>query len=437
MEQFFGMLLGNIDVLMLSQYNDDAVAAVGLSNQIIMVGLMILGIVSLGSSIQLMQIVGTSRDAYIKSIIRHAVYLNIIVSVGLAIIFFLFGRTLLTWIQTPEMLLESAYLYLVIVGCSLIFQSLITSLGTVFRSFTFVKIVMVISIITNIINVIGNYIVILTPFDFLGAGVQGVAISTLIARSIGAVLLMLYFIKLLPQYISSFQTMKMEKLTIRSIFRLGFPSAMENISYTTSQMIITGIIATFGAAMITSKIYTQNITAVIFTVAASISLANQIIVGRYIGLDLKHQAKSATNTLILKSAGIGVVIATVLALSCSFIISIFTDNPQIQQTVLILVWMGVLLEPARMINEITIGALNTAGDVKFPTMISIIVTYCFTVPMSFVIGVYAGYGLVGVWIVFILDEWIRAIILYIRWKKESWRDIRIFDSKELTKGELK
>ena len=52
---------------------------------------------------------------------------------------------------------------------------------------------------------------------------------------------------------------------------------MENVSYTTSQMIITGIIATFGAAMITSKIYTQNITTIIFTLAAAISMANQII----------------------------------------------------------------------------------------------------------------------------------------------------------------
>ena len=59
---------------------------------------------------------------------------------------------------------------------------------------------------------------------------------------------------------------------------------MENISYTTSQMVITGIIATFGTAMVTSKIYTQNITAVIFTVAASISLG-QSNYGRSIVLE--------------------------------------------------------------------------------------------------------------------------------------------------------
>ena len=48
--------------------------------------------------------------------------------------------------------------------------------------------------------------------------------------------------------------------------------------------------------------------------------------------------------------------------------------------------MGVLLEPARMVNEIIIGSLNTAGDVKYPTMVGIIVTYVFTVPMSFLVG---------------------------------------------------
>ena len=80
-EQLFSMLLGNVDVLMLSQYSDDAVAAVGLSNQIIAVGIMILGIVSLGSSIQLMQLIGSSKENYIKSIIRNSVYLNVLISI--------------------------------------------------------------------------------------------------------------------------------------------------------------------------------------------------------------------------------------------------------------------------------------------------------------------------------------------------------------------
>ena len=318
-----------------------------------------------------------------------------------------------------------------IVGISLIFQSVMTSFSTIFRSFTFVKVVMLISILTNVINIMGNYIVILSPWDFLGTGIEGVARSTLIARSIGSLLIVLAFIKMLPNYKQSFKTWKMEKKSIQSIFKLGFPSAMENISYTTSQMMITGIIASFGTVMVTSKIYTQNITAVIFTVAASISLVNQIMVGRLIGVDLKKEAKGYTNKILGRSVGVAVLSAFVLALLSSFIIKIFTDDPAIQHTVLTLVWLSVLLEPARMVNEIIIGALNTAGDVKYPTMVGIIATYVFTVPMSYLVGIYLGYGLIGVWGVFILDEWIRAGILYKRWNNESWRDIQIFEKENL------
>jgi Na+-driven multidrug efflux pump len=192
-------------------------------------------------------------------------------------------------------------------------------------------------------------------------------------------------------------------------------------------MIITGIIATFGTAMITSKIYTQNITMIIFTLAASISMANQVIVGRYIGLTFKQNAKLYTKKVLYRSLGIGLVTSVILAVSGSFIIGLFTDDPLIRHTVLTLIWLSVFLEPGRMANEILIGALNTAGDVKFPTLISILFTFLFTVPMSFLIGVHFGYGLVGVWIVFILDEWARAIIMYIRWTKDSWQEIQIFE----------
>ena len=77
-------------------------------------------------------------------------------------------------------------------------------MSTVFRSFAIVKIVMTISIITNILNIIGNYIVILSPWDFLGTGISGVANSTIIARFVGAALMIIYFIKLLPQHRDAF-----------------------------------------------------------------------------------------------------------------------------------------------------------------------------------------------------------------------------------------
>lgn len=109
-----------------------------------------------------------------------------------------------------------------------------------------------------------------------------------------------------------------------------------------------------------------------------------------------------------------------------WIVHWLTDDPVIQSSVTQLIWLSIFLEPGRLSNEILIGALNTAGDVKFPTMISILSTFLFTVPMSYVVGIHFGFGLVGVWIIFIIDEWVRAAVLFIRWMRSNWQSIELF-----------
>lgn len=427
LEQLFGMLVGNVDVLMLSQYSDQAVAAVGMANQLMMVAMMVLGIVSLGSAIILMQIVIAEEEAKIGTVIHHGMWLGLLVSFVMALLFISGGKTFLSWIQTPKELIDQAYIYLSIVSLSLIFQSVITSIGTCMKAFTLVKFTMVVSILTNLLNIFGNYLVLMTPFSLFGKGILGVSISTMVARTIGMIIILLGLVHFLPDYFPWLRKVFIHKPTVRKILGLGFPSALENISYTLSQMVITGIIASFGYIVVTSKIYTQNITAIIFTMAAAVSQANQIIVGRLIGSHRKMTAKHYTEALLMKSVGLAFVASIVIAAATQWIVPILTDNPAIQALVIKLVWWSILLEPARMVNEILLGALNSAGDVKFPTRASIMVTYCFTVPMSFIIGILLGFGILGVWVVFIFDEGIRAGIMYWRWRQDQWQAINIME----------
>ena len=97
---------------------------------------MILGIVSLGSSVQLMQLVGSSKTTILEICYQTLDLLKCDDFHWISTCVFIFGRTFLTWVQTPAELLDGAYTYLVIVGISLIFQSITTSISTVFRSFT-------------------------------------------------------------------------------------------------------------------------------------------------------------------------------------------------------------------------------------------------------------------------------------------------------------
>ena len=119
------------------------------------------------------------------------------------------------------------------------------------------------------------------------------------------------------------------------------------------------------------------------------------------------------------------IFTAVIALASSTVISFFTTNEEIIHLTILLVFFSILLEPARTANVILVSTLNVAGDVKYPVFISMIVVWGFVIPMSFIIGVWLGYGLVGIWIVFILDEWIRALLLFLRWKKGHWKSLDI------------
>lgn len=424
-EQFFQTLIGNVDILLLSRYSDDAVAAVGIANQIIVIGAMILSVVSIGTLILLSQLYGASNKDKTKLVIKNSIYLNLAISFVLFIFLNVFGEKFLELIQTPDNLNEYANTYLKIVGFSLIFQSIMTSFATIFRSFTYVKHIMNISIIVNILNLIGSGLVILTPITILGKGIEGVANATLISRCIGAGIYVYLFAKIFEDYFIDILKVKIDFSSIKSIFKLGLPSGIESISYNVSQTLLTAIIAGFGSAVVTSKIYTQTMTSYVFMISSAISLAIQVIIGRLIGGGLKEEASKYGFDVLYKGVSGVFLISLILALLSKNIIGIFTDNESIMALVINLVFLSVLLEPARATNCILIAQLNSAGDVKFPVIVGIVVTYIITVPMSYIVGIKLGYGIVGIWFVSIVDEWIRATIFYFRWKKGSWKNIDI------------
>ena len=424
-EQFFQLLLGNMDVLMLSQYSDNSVASVGLANQLIVVTTMIYGFINIGTTIQLTQLSSTDQKEKSAKIFTHAIYLNVIFTIIMMTVLLVFNETLLKIIQTPENLMAEASIYLKTIAYGLIFHSIMGLMGSVFRSYSMVKFVMSVTIFINVLNIIFNYTVLFTPITIFGEGVFGVAVSTNISRMIGMIILCIYFLKYKQLLFGFINWKSIELKVIKKVLVLGIPSAGEHVSYNLSQVIITGFVASLGAATITAKIYTQTITSMVFACSMAISQAAQIITGKLIGSNMKDMAYNFSVKLLMKSILATTTLTAVIALLSSFIITLFTTNEEIIQLTIPLFFLSVLLEPARTANVILVSTLNVAGDVKYPVLISIIVVWGFVIPMSFIVGVWLGYGLIGIWIVFIVDEWIRALLLFLRWKKGHWKTLNI------------
>ena len=165
-EQFFQMLLGNVDIFLLSKVEDSAVASVGMAKQLLTISTMVLGIVTLGSTILFLHYSSNPDKEKMQSIIRQSIFLNLTLSILLFLNIFIFGNSLLLLIKTPLEILDTSKIYLYIVGFGLIFQSIMSISSSVLRSFAYVNIAMKISVIINLTNIIGNAVVIFFPGVF-------------------------------------------------------------------------------------------------------------------------------------------------------------------------------------------------------------------------------------------------------------------------------
>ncbi len=85
--------------------------------------------------------------------------------------------------------------------------------------------------------------------------------------------------------------------------------------------------------------------------------------------------------------------------------------------------LTALVEPGRAFNAVVISSLRAAGDVNFPVFIGILSMWGVSVPVAYILGIYFGFGLAGIWIAFIVDEWLRGVLMLWRWRQGKWRQI--------------
>ncbi|ART75764.1 MATE family efflux transporter [Sutcliffiella horikoshii] len=419
-EVLLHMLMGNADILMLSQYSDDSVAAVGVANQILFMLIVMFGFIATGTTILVAQYLGSKNREIAAEVTVVSIGANLIFSVAISMLVFLFSSKLLLLMDLPPELLTEADSYLKIVGIFSFVQALVITMGATIRSYGFTRDAMYVTIGMNIINVIGNYLFIFGPFGIPVLGVEGVAISTVTSRALGLIVITILLFKRIEEPLPFKKMFRLPVSHLKNLLKIGIPSAGEHLSYNTSQIVITYFIVMIGTEALTTKVYAQSLMMFIFLFSVAISQGTQIMIGHQIGAGKVEEAYKRC----IKSLRLAILISILTAIPIAFfsdtLLGFFTDNPDIIALGGTLILFTVILEPGRSFNLVVINALRAAGDVRFPVYIGILSMWGVSVTVSYVLGIHFGFGLVGVWIAMILDEWLRGIIMLYRWKSRIW-----------------
>lgn len=419
------MIMGNVDTIMLSRYSDLAVAAVGNANQILNTLLILFNITTAATGIMVAQYLGASKKEHLNQIYTMGYTMNIVLAVTISLGLYLFQIPFFKAINMPMELYQDTQSYLNTILIFLFVPALFTLSSMILKSHGITKLSMYLALIMNVINVVGNYIFLFGPFGLPVLGVRGVAISTVLSRSIAVSIMLYVLFKHLKISVKIKNLIPFPKVLFKQFIKLGLPSAGEPISYQFSQMVIFSFINLMGTTSVTTRIYVQILVWFTFLGSMAIAQANQIIVGHLIGANEEDRAQAMILKSFKQSLAITLCVSIVFILFRHSMLKIFTSNPEIIKLGATLLVIDLFVEIGRVANLVIIGAFKAAGDVNYPVLVGILSMWLISTLGAYVLGIHFGLGLVGIWIAMASDEMFRGLLMFRRLKNGKWKGKRI------------
>jgi putative MATE family efflux protein len=414
------MMLGAVDTVMLSQYSDNSVAAVGVVNQLIMFAFLIFEVINIGTSVLCSQYLGARMHKNMVQVVGVSLILNLVFGLFVSAILHYGATSLLSMMGLRPELMEYGVSYMKIVGAFAFFQAISLTISASLRSANKAVYPMMVTVVVNILNIIGNYSLIFGKFGMPALGVEGAAISTAFARGVSMVILfVILFRKHIPRfplsYFCPFPFVELKKL-----LKIGVPSAGENMSYSFSQVVLTYFINMLGNEALATRTYVVNIVMFVYLFAIAMAQGGAICIGHLVGERKIHAAYLLGKYVMRISILVSLVLSCIWALMGHTLFSWLTDNPEIIRLGTIILFIDVILEVGRAINIYATNALRATGDVNYPFYVGFVVQWSVAVGCGFLFGIHWGWGLVGMWCAFVLDENLRGIIFVQRWNSLKW-----------------
>lgn len=424
LELVLQLLVGNVDKVMVG--NDYSATAINQANTILDMLAVSLSVLSAASLILISQYKGAQNREKERQVYVLSFYFNLTVSLVIGILLSVLARPVLSAIHVQPEIMDEAVIYLRITGGGLFLQAVMLSLSAYLRSNTYMKQCLFVAFLFNVINISGNALFL---WGFGMKGAVAVAIPSVISRFMGALILFYEVRKYLRLNLSVRRLFDCRRAELLKILKIGLPSCGESISYSFSQIVILAIINTFSTTEAVVKTYATMLAMCSYLFTSAISQAMQILLGRALGAKRYRQAEELVLWVTVVSCAVSAVLSAIIALFSNSIFGLLTDNADVIRLCRIVMLIDVALELGRAVNIVMVRALQTCGDVVFPTVLAIIFCWTAAVGGSWFLGSIMGLGIIGVWVAMSVDELCRAGIFLVRFHRGNWKNLSLVDEK--------
>lgn len=423
-EQFLAVLVGMADSIMIASVGEAAVSGVSLVDQVMLLIINLFGALATGGAVVAGQYLGCKKPEEADKAANQLIWFVTILAVGVMILIYLGKYLILHGVfgQIEKDVMDYANTYLLIVTASIPFIALYNGGAAIFRTMGNAKITMIVSLIMNAINVVGNAILI---YGF-HCGVEGVAIPTLVSRMTAAVLITVLLLNE-KQVLHLQKTLryKPEKETIKRILKIGIPNGLENSMFQLGKILVLSLVSTFGTYAIAANAVCNVLASFQILPGMALSLAMTTVISRCVGAKDYEQVSYYTKKLLAISYVSMFITTMVICVALPYIMNVYNLSPEtskVAREIMIFHSIGCVLiwTPAFTLPS----TLRAAGDAKTCMMISIPCMWIFRIGFSYILGKYFEMGVFGVWVAMVIDWVVRVIFFVLRYCRGKWKTIR-------------
>lgn len=418
-EQLLSVTVGMADTMMVSTCGEAAISGVSLVDMINNLIIVLFGALATGGAVVVSQYLGAREQRQAQDSSAQLILLSALLGAGAGVLSLVFARGLLRTVYgsiAPEVL-DAGVRYLRVTALSYPALALYNAGAALFRSMGNSRISMQISVLMNLVNILGNAVCIFV----LGMGVEGVAWPSVISRTLAAGLILRRCYR--PgQALQVPRTLRLDSRLARRILAIGIPSAFENSLFQAGRVLVVSMISTFGTVQIAANAVANNLDGMGCIPGQAVGLAMITVVGRCIGAGDHRQAVAYTRKLLLWAyIAMGIFNGAIL-LFLRPLVGIYALSGETMELAVLLVRIhagfAILLWPASFVLP---NALRAANDVRFTMVVSVLSMVVWRIGFSYLLGVQMGYGALGVWAAMVVD-WVCRVICFVwRFASGAWK----------------
>ena len=418
-------LMGFADSVMVASLGEAAISGVSLVDFLVQLLIFSFSALATGGAVVAGQYLGNNQVKKARDSATQLVWFSTIFSTILMILIIILRRFLIGILfgQIEADVWATADIYLYFMALSIPFLAIYNAGAAIFRTTNNARIPMRILLICDVLNVIGNAI----GIYYLGWGVIGVAIPTVISRALAAILI-LYFVTQKDYKLCIKRSLKhrFNVDLLKKVLEVGIPYGVENGLFQLGRVLVLSIVSTFGTMAIAANSVGYAIGIFSVLPGFAINLGLTAVISRCVGANDYEQARYYNKKILIIVVISHIIINAIIIAALPLILSIYNLSPQTAAMASeMVIWHGIFAIIIWPLSFTLPATFRGAGDSKSVMYISLIVMFACRIGLSYVIAEWMGVGVFGTWIAMFIDWYVRAGIYVYRYFSNKWTEYRV------------